>query len=913
MLDLLFQIVIFPLYAALEAIFLFLYRISAFNFGLTIFVISFLINIICLPLYINAEKLQNEEKEIQKKLEKRVKSIKKNFKGDERHLILSAYYRQNNYHPVMALRTSLSLLLQIPFFTAAYFFFNNLTLLKGLSFGIIQDLSQPDALLHLGNLSINILPVLMTVINLAAGIIYAKNQSLKDKIQIWGIALIFLVILYNSPSGLVLYWTFNNLFSLIKNIGLKSANPKMFLQIVISIFLFALIIFIIKNLYIDKSLILYLLIIPAILFKFLRGKNLKLSKKFDYDFNAKSLYFLSCICMFILIGAAIPLNVIASSPIEFFAIIQNKNPLVLIGLNFIRSFGVFIFWGACLYYFSSQRLKKWLPIISVTTLLYFLINMFTLNYQKSSMSNEFVYDLMSTTKPDTFSISLRFILILFAITVPIILFINNKKSILKNILTVIIIALTGLCAVNISVIFKVFNSYTKSSNSDNVFQKKVYSFSKDKKNVLIIMIDRAISSYLPIIFRERPELQTIYSGFTYYPNTISFYGHTILAYPTLMGGYEYTPLNMNKRPTEKMVKKHDESLLLMPLLFKNNNWNATVTDAPWGNYKELTPAEMFRNKHIKYEAVTKEVGSIYKVKYLKFKNNNSNIIKRNLFYYSLMQVLPQSFKKFVYDNGKYLNANYKRIKFNSSYLIDNYAGLFYLPELTDFTSDKSSFIVINNGLTHAESFLTYPSYCLTDKPFAGKPLNTDDYSKKHYHVNAAALIMIGEYINYLKQNNVYDNTRIIIVSDHGWANVHNPELDPFIDEHIINYNPILLVKDFNSKGVFKTDKTFMTNAEVPYIAIKDIIKNPINPFTGKKLINRNVKSAYILLGHEKWSPDHFNTYTPLNRNSSFWYVKDDIFKQKNWTKNIMYSEIAEQKNKNILKKSQRNSYPNDFL
>ena len=30
-------------------------------------------------------------------------------------------------------------------------------------------------------------------------------------------ALIFLVLLYSSPAGLVLYWTMNNVFSLVKS------------------------------------------------------------------------------------------------------------------------------------------------------------------------------------------------------------------------------------------------------------------------------------------------------------------------------------------------------------------------------------------------------------------------------------------------------------------------------------------------------------------------------------------------------------------------------------------------------------------------------------------------------------------------------------------------------------------------
>ena len=66
------------------------------------------------------------------------------------------------------------------------------------------------------------LPIAMTLINIIAGAIYTKGFSFKEKAQIYGMALVFLVILYNSPSGLVLYWTMNNVFSLIKKYFLQT-------------------------------------------------------------------------------------------------------------------------------------------------------------------------------------------------------------------------------------------------------------------------------------------------------------------------------------------------------------------------------------------------------------------------------------------------------------------------------------------------------------------------------------------------------------------------------------------------------------------------------------------------------------------------------------------------------------------
>jgi membrane protein insertase Oxa1/YidC/SpoIIIJ len=119
-------------------------------------------------------------------------------------MILSTYYKQNHYHPVYALRSTFGLFIQIPFFIAAYSYLSHLQTLQGASFFFITDLGKPDALFSIGSGYINVLPLLMTLINIVSGAVYTKGLGAKDKMQLYGMALVFLVLLYNSPSGLVL-------------------------------------------------------------------------------------------------------------------------------------------------------------------------------------------------------------------------------------------------------------------------------------------------------------------------------------------------------------------------------------------------------------------------------------------------------------------------------------------------------------------------------------------------------------------------------------------------------------------------------------------------------------------------------------------------------------------------------------
>ncbi len=149
--------------------------------------------------------------------------------GDEQYMILSTFYKQNHYHPMMALRSSFGLLIQIPFFMAAYNYLSNSEHLKNISFYFLKNLGEPDKLLTLKIgatlISINVLPIVMTLINVISSAIYTKGFPLKEKIQVYALAAIFLVLLYNSPCGLVFYWILNNLFSLAKNIILKMKKP----------------------------------------------------------------------------------------------------------------------------------------------------------------------------------------------------------------------------------------------------------------------------------------------------------------------------------------------------------------------------------------------------------------------------------------------------------------------------------------------------------------------------------------------------------------------------------------------------------------------------------------------------------------------------------------------------------------
>jgi len=182
--------------------------------GLSIIILCITVNILLLPVKIYAKYIMKKELDIQVIMRPKVIELKNKYKGEQLHNELSNYYKTKKYHPVYSLRLSFGLLIQLPFFIGAYIYFRSNLDLSGVSFGFIKDLLAPDSILSFGALTINIMPLIMTVISLISVYLHGNLYFEKQIIQQYAISFIFLLLLYNEPSGLLLYWTTNNVIFL---------------------------------------------------------------------------------------------------------------------------------------------------------------------------------------------------------------------------------------------------------------------------------------------------------------------------------------------------------------------------------------------------------------------------------------------------------------------------------------------------------------------------------------------------------------------------------------------------------------------------------------------------------------------------------------------------------------------------
>jgi hypothetical protein len=236
-------------------------------------------------------------------------------------------------------------------------------------FLLINDLGKPDSLLPILG-GINLLPILMTFINCAAGAIYTHGHDFKDKVQIYGMALVFLVLLYNSPSGLVLYWTFNNVFSLIKEGYLICLfkKKKYFLFGIISAFASLLLFYILFKHHGEikiRILIAFLSIMIGII-PWLIPIITNLTKKIKHiSWMPKENFLIlvfSLSTLWIAMGIFLPSMLIVSSPQEFSFIDSIKSPLFFIFNTSVQALGLFVFWPLMIYLLFSEKVKNILSI-----------------------------------------------------------------------------------------------------------------------------------------------------------------------------------------------------------------------------------------------------------------------------------------------------------------------------------------------------------------------------------------------------------------------------------------------------------------------------------------------------------------------------------------------------------------------
>lgn len=820
MLNVLYEIFIVPFQWLLA----FIYDVSytfTFSIGNSIFLTSIVINLILLPIHFKIYQWQEEDRNKKAELSSKLQMIKKSFTGQLRFMMIRTLYRQANYSFFYNLRNSLGFLAQIPFFIAAYSFFSFGSSLQGESFLFITNLLQPDELINNKLFSLNILPIIMTLISICSTYIYTKNLDNSTKIQLYILPLCFFILLYNAPSGLLLYWITNNVCSLLINCYLRrkiiinKQCSREYYQQVIVLNLSTLIFITVVVLYFPIYLIL----------------NDTMN---EFDIN------LSNIIIFWL-----QLTILG---------------LMFNGLVALTSGRLLV----CIYFFAV-----YLSLFSVVAITYNIFD--TCSIDGGVISNIALLDNIWVIIFD----------ILFIFALYFILKINFKfifSSMFLILFSVIILSIYNAQS------FKYFD--IKSSNyEENSFNfiGSLGAFSKNKENIIIFMLDSFNNQHVEELIRLDPSFREKLRGFVWYMNTLAVGQNTYLSYASIHGGEKFTPPSINSR-SKSIISIEDEIARSYQSII-----NSFSTQ---GFSVALSGVQYVGCDHINKYAVPdycselntpqNEILAAYLRKHPELDLSNDRQNKGSLLLMiGLYNAVPYSLRKFIYDDGNWLGVMGKNNLIAPNSMLQEYAkmDLFFENSYVD-DSLGPTLKYIGTHYTHRPWLHKSDCGFIQDSIFDTGI--RDRIDNRQLSTEKCLLLKISTWIEWLKAEDIFDNTMIVLVSDHD-RGYDKKIAKAFGASYVAEKYPgapssLLLVKDFNNNREFAESSQFMSNSDVA-----SIVCSQIGGCDGIEMYNplMNPKNDRVLT-HSigEWHPSrHKKAKYKLER---LFNVRGDMYKRDSW-------------------------------
>jgi len=162
--------------------------------------------------------LQNKATESMKRmslLSPKMTELREKYKDDPTKMNeeLMKLYKDYGVNPFSG---CLPMMVQIPIFFGFYAMLGSAIELRNSSFLWVGDLSQPDTVAHFLGCPINILPLLMAGTMIWQMSITPKSGDATQQRMMMFMPIIFIVFAYNYASALSLYWTTQNLFSIVQ-------------------------------------------------------------------------------------------------------------------------------------------------------------------------------------------------------------------------------------------------------------------------------------------------------------------------------------------------------------------------------------------------------------------------------------------------------------------------------------------------------------------------------------------------------------------------------------------------------------------------------------------------------------------------------------------------------------------------
>ena len=193
----------------------FMYAIHSMvpSWGWSIVIMTICIKLLFWPLTAKASRSQKRMSKIQGPMAELKEKYKDNPQKMQQETL--KLFKEYQVNPVAG---CLPMLIQMPIFLGLFYMLRTASELRHEPFLWVSDLSMPDTLMEVGGFPINILPMIMGVtmfLQMGMMPVSPTADPMQQKIFKF-LPFIFLVFLYNFSSGLVLYWTVQNILTIVQ-------------------------------------------------------------------------------------------------------------------------------------------------------------------------------------------------------------------------------------------------------------------------------------------------------------------------------------------------------------------------------------------------------------------------------------------------------------------------------------------------------------------------------------------------------------------------------------------------------------------------------------------------------------------------------------------------------------------------
>jgi len=401
----------------------------------------------------------------------------------------------------------------------------------------------------------------------------------------------------------------------------------------------------------------------------------------------------------------------------------------------------------------------------------------------------------------------------------------------------------ALLIISIILVIISFNyiKYSSKQLSKYSFDYSTIANFSEKENVIVILLDELQSDIFYELLNENPVIKKVFSGFTYYPDTVGGYGYTLPSIPLMLTGQYYNnskPFGeyINRAYSDSSITKH-----LIDLDYRVDLYPKFV------DYNYLKSTKIADNLIRKGEFYNDQIAQ-----------QGSNLISLALF-----KISPQIFRKHLYNNYIFHRSSNKKKKKTSLNHIDfMYQDVDFVKQIeskSKIVYKKPAFKFFHLRGAHVPWVYTADGNIIEEHKLTGSRKNYKD------HV-LHTLKLTSDILKKFYEIGIYDSSHIYILSDHGTGRSYGTRVNPdsrynninntenSIIPHIIKARaiPLFMKKEPYSKGELEISNKPISTSEFSQILIKDL-----------KLYDNNSK------------------YNPRNRNSRrfLYYFTNPITKK----------------------------------